>query len=121
MSFVTFDAKAFRKAIRSESRRIREIVTPILNSASSILHSEMVNQVPVDTGKTLKTIKMSKVRKVKTGFIQHVSVGAGDPRQIIGAIEYGTEELPPNGFIRRSADLSEPRMIAIIEAKLGDI
>jgi HK97 gp10 family phage protein len=109
-----FDARSYRRDLAAISRQIRVAAPVAMTRASGILAARIEATAPVDTGDTRDSTRVDVPKPWGSEINQQVTVGEGDPREIVGYLEFGTRRMAARRFVGKAADDRVPRMIEVV-------
>jgi HK97 gp10 family phage protein len=113
-----FDARSFRRDLAAMRRQVRVVAPVAMTRASGILAARVQAIAPVDTGDTRDSTRVDIPKPDGSTINQQVTVGEGDPREIVGYLEFGTRRMAPRRFFGKAADDRVPRMIEVVRGEI---
>ena len=127
---LTGDKALIRTLDRLPPALVRRVVRPAVRSALVPINKAAKRKAPKDTGLLKKSIgavvKVYKQTGViwggvgpRKGFRQIVDGKPRDPVKYAHLVEFGTERVPANSFLRAAFDENIGRVFAILRAKVA--
>ena len=106
-----------RKLARLEGKAAKKIVRKAVRSGAKLIHAEAKRLVPVDEGEIKTSIKV-RAGKSKRGRKEiNINVIAGTDHA--GAVEFGTDVMEAQPFMRPAADNKGRAAVAVIATEIG--
>src|SRR4051794_18369564 len=108
-----FDQRAFSRALDAAGRAVADAAPRALAASGTLLAPQVRAEAPVRTGRTRDSVRSGPARRRGDVIEQDVTVGEGDPRGIVGYVEFGTGRRRANPFFERAATASVGATIGV--------